>query len=321
MPTEIPGAGGKAVLICSTGGHLTELLRIEKDFGIHPESIWLTFDTKQSRGLLAGRRVHHLPYIGPRDVKGMLRAAPTIRRLLRQERPDAAISTGAAIAVAALPLAAMSGIPSTYIESVCRLYGPSTTGKLLQLVPTVGLRTQHAHWASRRWRVYPSILSDYRSEPVSRRTDQLKIFISLGTIRGYRFDSVVDAVLRSGMAGADTIWQLGSTVRSDSLPGSVHEHLSPTDFAAAAREADVVITHAGAGTLLELLDMGVYAVQAVRRAARHEHVDDHQAEIADLVNSMDLGLAVEAPDLSADVIRRAAQRRVVHASSVPQFRS
>ena len=67
--------------------------------------------------------------------------------------------------------------------------------------------------------------------------------------------------------------------------------------------------------------MGIYPVQAVRRAVRREHVDDHQAEIAELVNSMDLGLAVDGPDLSADVIRQAAQRRVVDATRVPEVRS
>lgn len=321
MSIEIPGAGGKMMLICNTGGHLTELLRVERRIGAHPDSMWVTFDTMQSRELLHGRRVHHLSYTGPRDVKGTLRAAPVIRRLLRQERPDAAISTGAAIAVAALPVAAMSGIPSTYVESVSRLHGPSTTGRLLQMIPGVGLRTQHAAWASHRWRLYPSILGDYRSEPVERRTDDLKIFVTLGTIRGYRFDSAVDAVLRSGMANSDTVWQLGYTTRTDSLPGTVFDHLAPGEFADAAMNADVVITHAGAGTLLELLDLGIYPVQAVRRAVRREHVDDHQAEIGELVNSLDLGMAVDGPDLTADVIRRAAQRRVVDATRVREVRS
>ena len=82
--------------------------------------------------------------------------------------------------------------------------------------------------------------------------------------------------------------------------------MAPDEFARAARDADVVVTHAGVGTLLELLGMGIYPVLAVRRAHRGEHVDDHQIEIADLVNDLDIGVAVEGP--AADWRRHRARR-------------
>lgn len=309
--SKIRGAGGKALMICSTGGHLTELLRIESRVGAHDDSLWVTFDTEQSRQQLEGRRVHHLPYVGPRDLKGTIRALPPLTRILRHEKFDAAISTGAAIATAALPLARLHGVPSTYVESVARVHGPSTTGRMLERVGGVDVRTQHPSWAKGRWHAHPSILADYRSEQRQVAKDPLRVFITLGTIRGYRFDSIIDAFLATGMANQDTIWQLGETHRADALPGSVHDYLSPDDFAAAAASADVVISHAGVGTLLELLDMGIFPIQAVRRANRNEHVDDHQVEIGELVNTTGIGLAVEGPDLTEATIRLAAARRIV----------
>lgn len=307
---DIPGAGGKAMLICSTGGHLSELVRLESRFGVHPDSLWVTFGTPQSRQLLEGRRVLTLPYIGPRDLKGTIAAVPGIRRALKAERFDAAISTGAAVAAAGLPAAAMQGVPSTYVESVCRLRGPSATGRMLQRLPGIHLRTQHAGWARGRWRTHQSILTDFRAETLARPRAVHQVFITLGTIRGYRFDSVVDAFLATGLANEDTVWQMGDTTRDD-LPGQVFDYLSPAEFARAAREADVVVTHAGVGTLLELLGMGIYPVQAVRRASRGEHVDDHQTEIAELVNATDIGIAVEGPALTAGTLEFAAQRRIV----------
>ena len=56
LELDIRGAGGKSLMICSTGGHLTELLRVESRWGAHPDSLWLTFDTPQSRQQLEGRR-------------------------------------------------------------------------------------------------------------------------------------------------------------------------------------------------------------------------------------------------------------------------
>ncbi len=322
LPSAHPGpTGGKALLVASTGGHLTELLRLTPTFEPDPDSLWVTFRTPQSETLLAGCRVHYLPYIGPRDLRGTLRAVPQVHDLVRREHFDLAVSTGAAIALGTLPVAAAAGVPSTYIESVCRLAGPSTTGRLLSHVPRVALRTQHERWAAGRWQSHPSVLDEYRSVPRPRPAGPLRLFVTLGTIRGYRFDSVVDAVLATGLADESTVWQLGETTR-DGLPGRVSTHLAPDEFARCAAEADVVVTHAGVGTLLEMLQLGIYPVQAVRRAARHEHVDDHQLQIADLVRSLDLGIPVEGPEITRDVVERAAARRVVPVRTpvVPQPR-
>ena len=320
-PDQRPyGPAPKTLLVCSTGGHLTELLRIEARSGINRDSVWVTFDTPQSRQALAGRRVRFLPYVGPRDLKGTVAALPSIHRIVRSETFDAAVSTGAAIATAALPIARMHGIRSTYIESVCRLHGPSTTGKLLSRVPGVELKTQHTEWAGGRWGTYPSILDSFVSEECETRSEPLRVFVTLGTIRGYRFDSVIDAFLRTGLANERTVWQLGDTDRADRLPGTAHAYLSPDEFAHEAVKADVVIAHAGVGTLVELLAMGVYPVQVIRRASRNEHVDDHQLEIARLVRRTGVGVAVEGPDLTTDVILHAASRRVVEGDALEEAR-
>jgi len=308
--THAGPVGGKALLVASTGGHLSELLRLTPTFDPDPDSLWVTFRTPQSETLLEGRRVHYLPYIGPRDLRGTLRAVPQVHDLVRREHFDLAVSTGAAIALGALPVTAAAGVPSTYIESVCRLAGPSVTGRLLAHVPRVALRTQHERWAGGRWGRHPSVLDEYRSVPREIPHTGRRLFVTLGTIRGYRFDSVVDAVLATGLADERTIWQVGDTTRDD-LPGQVVTQMAPDEFERCAVEADVVVAHAGVGTLLELLALGIYHVQVVRRAARHEHVDDHQVQIADLVRERDLGIAVEGPQLTRAVLEQAAARRVV----------
>jgi UDP-N-acetylglucosamine transferase subunit ALG13 len=297
--------GAKALLVASTGGHLAELQRVADRMELSPDSLWLTFSTVQSEAVLCGRRVEYLPFVGPRDLKGTLRAVPLLRAILRRERFDAAVSTGAALAAAALPIAAAHGVPATYIESLARIAGPSLTGRILEWVPGVALRTQHAEWASREWRSYPSILEDFVSEPRGAREPR-RIFVSLGTQRDYRFDSLVDAVLRTGLANENTVWQLGKMERADQLPGTTVDFMSPGEFAACAKAADVVVTHAGVGTLLELLTLGIYPVMGVRRASRGEHVDDHQAQIADLINRRRIAFAAETGDITTEALRTAA---------------
>ena len=60
---------GRHLLAASTGGHLAQLCKWSATLGSSDDSLWVTFDTPQSRSLLDGRRVMHVPYIEPRDYR------------------------------------------------------------------------------------------------------------------------------------------------------------------------------------------------------------------------------------------------------------
>ena len=292
----------KLLLAASTGGHIAQLVRLAPGLGATDDSLWVSFDSPQTRSLLAGRRTLLVPYIRPRDWKGTAEAFRRIRAAVAAEPFEAAVSTGAALAMAALPAAQLRGIPTLYIESVSRVQGPSLSGRMLYRMRGTNMRTQHPNWAHGRWGVHPSVLETFVPTPRPIAPQQpFKIFVTLGTIEGYRFDSLVDAVLATGLAGPDTTWQLGFTTRDD-LPGHAVEQMDAADFERNAREADIVITHAGVGTILGLLEMGIYPVAAVRRTARNEHVDDHQAQIAALMRESGIGTALEVEDITAEAL-------------------
>jgi UDP-N-acetylglucosamine transferase subunit ALG13 len=309
----------KLLLVASTGGHLTELVRLAPGLGASRDSVWVTFDSGQSRSVLAGARTVFVPYVRPRDYRGVMRTAAIIRRILRREEFAGVVSTGSAVALAALPLAALKGIPSVYIESVSRVNGPSLSGRVLAATRMVDVRTQHPSWANKPWRTHPSVFSSFQST-TRAAPERPSLFVTLGTIQGYRFDALVDAVLATGLADERTVWQLGYTDGRTDLPGTVFGHMRPADFHAAAENADVVITHAGIGNLLSFLDSGIYPVLVTRRKARKEHVDDHQLQIAELASLLGVVEAVDAPDLTADVIRAAAARAVQRRGPVAAVR-
>jgi UDP-N-acetylglucosamine transferase subunit ALG13 len=93
--------------------------------------------------------------------------------------------------------------------------------------------------------------------------------------------------------------------------------MDANDFEFAARSADVVVSHAGVGSLLGLLDIGIFPVLVIRRKWRSEHVDDHQQQIARLAARLGVARSVEAPELTADVIRRASATRIDSGSRQP----
>ncbi|WP_223881448.1 glycosyltransferase [Nesterenkonia ebinurensis] len=90
----------------------------------------------------------------------------------------------------------------------------------------------------------------------------------------------------------------------------MYEQVGARDFDRFIRKSDVVVSHAGVGTLLNLLEMGVWPVLGIRRHRRGEHVDDHQEQIAALANSAGVAYSVEAPELTAGDLREAALWRV-----------
>ena len=303
----------KLLLAASTGGHLAQLIRMAPALGASDDSLWVTFRTPQSESLLRGRRVMYVPYIRARDLSGTLAAARLIGQALKNEAFSEAISTGSAIALSALPMARAHGVPATYIESISRVNGPSLSGRLLAASQLVQVRTQHPSWADRRWQSHPPVLATYQSNE-RQVTHSPRLFVTLGTIEGFRFDSLVDQVLASGLANETTTWQLGHTNR-EGLPGRSYLQMPAEDFVSAARSADVVISHAGVGTLLQLLDEGIYPVLVTRRRDRGEHVDDHQMQIAGTVNELNIGFACDAPELTRDSIIQASGRYVVGASA------
>jgi UDP-N-acetylglucosamine--N-acetylmuramyl-(pentapeptide) pyrophosphoryl-undecaprenol N-acetylglucosamine transferase len=294
------------LLAASTGGHLAQLVRLEERLGRSPSSLWITFDTPQSRSLLQGRRVLSVPYVAPRDWRSVVRAFTQIRRTLAHDETiyREAFSTGAALALAALPAARMAGLPVTYIESVSRVQGPSMTGRLLVGLPGARRCTQHPHWAGRGWTVGPSVLDSF--EPVQQKgVIRPRLFVTLGTIRPYRFDRMIEAVLSTGLADERTVWQTGVTsVRG--LPGSVHAELSSDAFDEAILTSDVTITHSGVGTILRILELGRSPVVVPRERAYGEHVDDHQSQIAKHLAKSGLVTMSTPEQLTADVVRTAS---------------
>ncbi|MBN2751576.1 MAG: hypothetical protein JXQ84_02600, partial [Rhodospirillaceae bacterium] len=91
---------GRCMLVATTGGHLSQLHELEKRItGNSADNLWVTFDTPQSRSMLAGRKVEFIAPVGERDAIGALRAARAAYTLIQKHGPSAVVSTGSAVAV------------------------------------------------------------------------------------------------------------------------------------------------------------------------------------------------------------------------------
>jgi UDP-N-acetylglucosamine transferase subunit ALG13 len=309
-----PALTGRKLLLCaSTGGHLWQLERIARRFEATDDSLWVTFDTAQSRSLLAGRRVLYVPYVAPRDARGVVTAARMIDRALGKESFDGVVSTGAGLALSTIVPATRRRMRRLYIESVSRVSGPSLTGRLVYATRLFEMWNQHPGWASGRWSYHGSVLGDLVARDAAPR-EVRRVFVTLGTIKPYRFGRLVDRLATILPPEVEVAWQLGVTPAPPGLRGEVHDHMSAAEFVEETRRADVVVTHSGVGTVIGLIESGIFPVVVPRRSAHGEHVDDHQAEIGELVSGAGLGLTREADDVTFEDLRTAASKEVTSAS-------
>ena len=120
----------KVCLVGSSGGHLTHLYML-KPFWRDKDRFWVTFDKEDARSILAGERVYHCYYPTNRNLKNLFRNTILALKVLRKERPDLLISSGAAAAVPFFYIAKLMGKKLIYIEVYDRIDKPTLTGRLV----------------------------------------------------------------------------------------------------------------------------------------------------------------------------------------------
>ncbi len=125
----------KIALVCSHGGHLTEMLYLMEAFSGN-DIIFITYNSNRTRNL--EYRTYLVENIGTNLLK-MLLASFKIAGILIKERPNIIVSTGSEIAIPAFYLAKLFRIKTIFIESWCRVKVPSGTGKLVYSVSDIFL--------------------------------------------------------------------------------------------------------------------------------------------------------------------------------------
>lgn len=125
--------GGCAVKVClvgSSGGHLTHLYML-KPFWEKQERIWVTFDKEDARSLLEGETFCPCHYPTNRNLKNLVKNTVLAWKILRKEKPDLIVSSGAAVAVPFFWLGKLFGAKTIYIEVFDRIDSGTLTGKLV----------------------------------------------------------------------------------------------------------------------------------------------------------------------------------------------
>jgi len=119
-------------MVASSGGHLAELFSVRNAWFKY-EEVWVTFPTQDARSLLENEKTIWAYHPTNRNIKNLVRNLYLAWRVLRQEKPDVIISTGAGIAVPFIWVGKFLKIPTIFIESITFTDKQSLSGKLVYI--------------------------------------------------------------------------------------------------------------------------------------------------------------------------------------------
>lgn len=126
-------ARSRALLVCSPGGHLSQMMRLRPWWERH-ERTWVSFDKADARSHLAAEDTVWAFHPTTRNIPNLIRNLRLARRVLRDVRPDVVVSNGAGVAVPFFWLARRMGIATVYVEVFDRVDSPTLTGRLCRPV-------------------------------------------------------------------------------------------------------------------------------------------------------------------------------------------
>ncbi|MCK9418611.1 MAG: multidrug MFS transporter [Nitrospirae bacterium] len=133
-------------------------------------------------------------------------------------------------------------------------------------------------------------------------------FVSVGNAT-QPFDRLIEAVLRiASRLPQPVIVQHGNTLLQ--CTGCISRpFMEMTEFSQHVEKAELLILHAGAGSVIQAIQAGKVPVVMPRRAKYGEHVDDHQLEFARALAEMGKVVVAEEPEDLIIAIEEARKRQ------------
>lgn len=280
------------LMVASGGGHLKQLHNLSSRLPFSGERIWAAPRNALSASLLHEHETVWLRYNGPRDIVGVLRNARILLSTLGMRRDiEAVVTTGANHGLAAYPLALLLGVPFYFIETAARVEAPSLSGKIAARLPKARCFLQYPHRETTKWRYAGSVFESFSRTEAEVFNDRgpSSVLVTVGAMEDVGFRRMVWAAYESLPANSSVVWQTGPTslngMQIDATP-----FISAEELERHASQVDLVISHAGVGSILTVLESGKVPILFPRYETRGEHVDNHQLQIARHLEN--LGLAV-----------------------------
>ena len=119
----------KILLVGSSGGHLMHLYLLKQFWEKH-ERTWVTFNKEDATSLLKDEKMYSCFYPTNKNIKNLIKNYFLAKKILKQEKPNLIISSGAGAAIPYFLLGKRYGAKRVFIEVFDRINNPTITGKI-----------------------------------------------------------------------------------------------------------------------------------------------------------------------------------------------
>lgn len=147
------GAHMKVCLVGSSGGHLSHLYMLRPFWQKH-ERFWVTFDKDDAKSLLKGEKMYPCHFPTNRSIKALFKNTKLAFNILKTERPDLIVSSGAAVAVPFFYIGKLFGAKSVFVEVFDRIDKPTVTGRIVYPITDAFI----VEWEEMK-RIYPKAVN------------------------------------------------------------------------------------------------------------------------------------------------------------------
>lgn len=261
----------------------------------------ITEDTPLARRLSAEMTVRFVPHFawGQRQKKsplGMARLLTANARASFQAmsglRPDLVLTTGAGSVFVAASIARARGASVALVESMARLTRPSLFGRLLAPFSDCVVARSEPVARALGTSDWFDPLGGGRPRPAKTASAVLTV----GTVLPFdRLVGGVDRLRREGLLPEPLVAQVGQGGLKPRGMDAV-EFLASAELQRRLKEADILFTHGGVGSVLEGLGAGCRVVAMPRDPRRGEHYDDHQSDIVSALEARGLIAVAREPE-------------------------
>src|SRR5215207_2372046 len=279
----------------SAGGHIDLMVALRTAFDGY-RRVWVVQPSLRAEVLAReGEEVIVLPDYDRHPLRGhylgnLARAAGIVLR----QRPQVVVTSGAGATVPFCLLARIFGARVVFVETMARVTGPSSSGRVLsRLASRVLVQwSEAARFYPRAVVCRPALL---QSVGTAERGPGEGVFVGVGT-HIQPFDRLLETVDRAAGNGVlpRPIVAQGGPSKYEPRNYELRAWLAPEEVHEAIAGAEYVICHAGSGLMSGALRAGRRPLVLPRLAAHGEHFDDHQTQIVAKLAA--LGLVVPIGD-------------------------
>ena len=291
----------KIGIVCSHGGHLTELLYMMDAFKGH-DIFFVTYDNIRTRKL--DYKTYLYPNLGEGNLSivpfRLLKYLPSFINILRKEKPDLIVSNGAEIAIPFFYLSKLFRIKTIFIECYTRIDAPTITGKVVYPFSDLFLV------------LWPEMLDKYGKkaqywggifdlDKIKTKEKEQGNYLLLITGMHSDFERLVKKMDEiAGEISDKVIIQLGNTKY---IPKNA-EYFKFKDY----EEIKILIQNAklvicqGAMTVMDSLMLGIPIIAVPRLKEYGEHLDDHQLIFTQKLAEKDLIQIVDDIDSLSELL-------------------